>query len=66
MCSRLQSLPLQFLDSGADVLLRRGGEFLGQYLRPLFDGVQFTGKTVPKLAQGCTDLLLDLRRSRFS
>lgn len=28
MCSRLQCLPLQFLDSGADLLLRRGGEFL--------------------------------------
>ena len=55
----LQCMALQFLDSSADVLLRGGGEFLGQNLCALFDGVQFTGKAVPKFGQGRTDFLLD-------
>src|SRR3981081_3362686 len=59
MGSGLQCMTLQFLDSTADVLLRGGGEFLGQNLCALFDGVQLTGKAMPKLGQGRTNLLLD-------
>ncbi len=59
MGSGLQCMALQFLDSAADVLLRGGGEFPGQNLCALFDGVQLTGKAVPKLGQGRTDFLLD-------
>jgi hypothetical protein len=43
------------------MVLRRCGELLRQHLRPLFDGMQFTGETVPELGQGSTGLLLDHR-----
>ena len=55
----VECLALQLFDPGADVLLRGGGDFLGQYLRPLFDRVQFAGQTMTKLSERCADFLLD-------